>query len=40
MRKVNKFRKHVSGSVPEIAIHVYFKKFEPPTNNEGFEEVT
>ena len=39
MRKVNTFRKHLSGSVPAIALHIFFKNLEVPTREEGFEAV-
>ena len=39
MRKVNTHRKHHSGSVPVIALHIFFKNLEVPTKEEGFEDV-
>ena len=30
MRKVNNHRKHLSGSVPVIALHIFFKNLEVP----------
>jgi len=37
LRYVNKERKHLSGHVPDMPIHKWFKDLEVPTKAEGFE---
>ena len=39
MRKVNEYRKHMSGVVPEVAIHTWWKRMEQPKKEEGFDDV-
>jgi len=39
LREVNKHRTHLSKRVGSMPIHTFFKKFEEPQVQEGFEEV-
>ena len=39
MRQDNPNRKHFSGRVPKIAIHVFFKNFEVPEKSEGYDDI-
>jgi bifunctional polynucleotide phosphatase/kinase len=39
LRNVNKHRKHLSGVVPDMPIHKWFKDLEVPSKGEGFEAV-
>ncbi|EGR29444.1 sap DNA-binding domain protein [Ichthyophthirius multifiliis] len=38
-RETNKERKHFSKRVGRIPIHTFFKNFQEPTKNEGFDEI-
>jgi len=38
-RKINEHHSHLSGKVPDIPIHSFFKNHEKPTVKEGFTEV-
>eukprot|EP00347_Sterkiella_histriomuscorum_P006646 403351974 len=38
-RKINAHREHLSGKVPAIPIHSFFKNSEKPTMAEGFSEI-
>ena len=38
-RKVNEHRAHISGSVPAVAIHSFFKNAQEPRVSEGFESI-
>lgn len=39
LREVNKHRTHLSKRVGSMPIHTFYKKFEEPQTQEGFEEV-
>jgi len=39
MRQDNPNRKHFSGKVPKIAIHVFFKNLEVPEKSEGYDDI-
>lgn len=38
-RQTNTARKHLSGKVPTIPIHSFFKNAEKPSMNEGYTEI-
>ena len=39
LRTINKNRKHLSGYVNAIPIHTFFKNYEEPEKNEGFDDI-
>ena len=39
LRSINKNRKHLSGYVNAIPIHSFYKNYEEPSKNEGFDEI-
>ena len=39
LRKINRNRKHISGFVGEVAINKFFRDFEQPEMDEGFDEI-
>ena len=39
MREINSHRTHFSKKVGSIPIHTYFKEYQPPTKEEGFDNV-
>ena len=39
LRRINKYRKHFSEAVNVIPIHTFFKYYEEPNKNEGFNEI-
>ena len=38
-RKINTHRAHLSGKIPDIPIHSFFKNHVKPSKDEGFTEV-
>jgi bifunctional polynucleotide phosphatase/kinase len=39
LRKINKARKHLSGYVGQVAVKKFYRDFEYPTLEEGFQEI-